>query len=85
MNLQEVDHHNCKRKQNLSHCPVGKENALPHKKVRKALEPTWNGMGRNSNTNIILSDTSSLVETPVSFGIDVIRIFSGILNYLEGN
>lgn len=66
MNSQEVDNHNSKRKQNISHCPAGKENALPHKKVRKALEQTWNVMSRNSNTNIILSDTSSLIETPVS-------------------
>lgn len=67
MNSQEVDNHHCKRKQNGSHCPAGKENTLPNnKRVRKALEQTWNVMARTTNANIIMSDTSSLVETPVS-------------------
>lgn len=54
-----------KRKQNGLHCATGKENALPHKKVRKALNSTWNSisqvLGATSN---MLSDTSSLIETP---------------------
>ncbi|XP_065209299.1 myb protein-like isoform X2 [Planococcus citri] len=65
---QDTDTHDSgyvsKRKQNGLHCATGKENALPHKKVRKALNPTWNSMAQVLGSTNMLSETSSLVETP---------------------
>lgn len=74
--FQDPDTHDSgyvsKRKQNGLHCATGKENAQPHKRVRKALNPTWNSMAQVLGTTNMLSETSSLVETPVSFLIDIL-------------
>ncbi|XP_075215551.1 proto-oncogene like protein Myb isoform X2 [Lycorma delicatula] len=60
--LQDSGYFSVKRKTFLPHC--GKENTLPHKKVRKSLAPTWSTPGSHLTSSPSIDFSPSISETP---------------------
>jgi hypothetical protein len=52
--------------------PVGKENAQPNKRIRKALAPSWSTPGNISVPGV--TDISYVVETPVGISFTNFRL-----------
>jgi hypothetical protein len=62
--LRDSDYLTAKRKVLL---PIGKENAQPNKRIRKALAPSWSTPGNITVPGV--TDISCIVETPVWIGL----------------
>lgn len=56
--------------------PIGKENALPHKKARKSLIAAWNTVSVPGVT-----DEPFFAETPVSVLSDILNLPKNMMNF----
>jgi hypothetical protein len=54
--------------------PIGKENAQPNKRIRKALAPSWSTPGNISVPGV--TDISYVAETPVGISFTNFRLHS---------